>query len=148
MVADVDLVDALSVPICQLFWMVMVLPAVRPVFSITAVSCGKGKLLTLTAPPDVSAHAVSDQFPPAARFQNLLTPASKVMPLLPRQSPKRVPDQGADTPAAAISRKSRSASAATAAAVKVRETPTTSLLTRTRRIAVLAAPNVNVPLTV
>lgn len=138
-------VDASTAPIDQFELMVMVAPAFNPVSSMTTVSCASGKLATADAPPDVSAHAAADQKPPPTRFQYLLTPAANVMPLLPWQSPSRVPDQGADAPAAATSRKSTSDNAATAAAVSVLEAPNTTLRTSSLDVAVVVVPNVSVP---
>ena len=114
---------------------------------MTTVSCGNGKLAADGTPPDVSAHAVADQLPPAARLQYLVTPASNVIPLLPPQSPSRVPDHGADAPDTAMSLKSTSDSAATLATVNVRVVPGIDDLTTALIAGFAEVPKVSVPVT-
>ena len=139
--------EASNVPICQLLLMVMVAPRIRPKSSMTTVSCANGKLAAAATPPDVNAHALSDQFPPATWLQYLVTPAANVIPLLPPQSPSRVPDHGADAPVTAISLKSTSDSAATLATVNVRVTPGTDDRTRVLNTGFAEVPQVSVPVT-
>ena len=74
----------------------------------------------------VKHQAVDDQGPPPERFQYLLEPASKLMPVLPRQFPRRVPlrfPPDTAAPAMVMSRKSISVRVATAAQVRVLAVP-------------------------
>lgn len=98
-------------------------------------------------PPLLVAQLVADQFPPAARFQYLLAAAVNVMPLLPLQSPIRVPEAGAAAPAMVMSRKSTSVMD-TAAAVIVRVVPIVSDRQKCRIAALVPAEKVSVPVTV
>ena len=99
-------------------------------------------------PPLLVAQAMAPpQLPPAARFQYLLAAAVNVMPLLPLQSPMRVPEAGAAAPAMVMSRKSTSVML-TAAAVMVRVVPMVSLRTKCRMVALVPAEKVRVPVTV
>ena len=125
----------------------IVAPLFNPVDWKTAVSCASGKLLAATAPPPVVAQPVSDQLPPAAKFQYLLTPAPNVIPLLPLQSPNRVPLTGAAAPAMVMSRKSASVPEK-AAQVSVRVVPSVSERTNVRIVASVPAESVSVPLMV
>lgn len=104
--------------------------------------------MTAGVPPPVVAQPVADQLPPAARFQYLLAPASNVIPLLPLQSPKRVPDTGAAAPAMVMSRKSMSVREATAAQVSVRVVPIVADRANVRMVALVPAESVKVPLMV
>ena len=70
----------------------------NPVFSMTAVSCAKGKLSVDAPPPDDAAQLLPDQLPPAAVTQYTVFGASNVMPRQPRKSPLRVPEIGAAVP--------------------------------------------------
>ncbi len=102
----------------------------------------------LGVPPLLVAQAMAPpQLPPAARFQYLLAAASKVMPLLPLQSPMRVPEAGAAPPAMVMSRKSTSV-IDTAAAVMVRVVPMVLLRQKCRMVALVPAEKVRVPVTV
>ena len=127
--------------------MVMVAPLFRPVASKMQVSWARGKKLGSGVAPDDTVHPLLDQFPPPAKFQYLFEAAVNVIPLLPLQSPTRVPDAGAAAPAMVMSRKSTSAMD-TAAAVMVRVAPMVSLRTKVRPLALTPAGNVNVPFTV
>ena len=73
--------------------------------------------------------------------------AVNVMPLLPLQSPIRVPEAGAAAPAMVMSRKSTSV-IDTAAAVMVRVVPMVLLRTKCRLVASVPAEKVSVPVTV
>ena len=70
------------------------------------------------------------------------------MPLLPLQSPSRVPDNVPCAPAIVMSLKSTSDNVATAAAVTVICVPVIAEANLMRLTAVLLDPNVRVPLTV
>ena len=97
----------------QLASIVTVFPVRKPLFtvapalSIMAVSCANGK--SFTAGVAVSAedvdHTVPDQFAlaPLTLRKYLFAPAPNVMLVLPKQLPKRVPDQGEEAPAAVMS---------------------------------------------
>ena len=123
-------------------------PLFSPVASKMQVSWAKGKLSMLGVPPlDVAQAIAPPQFPPAARFQYLLTPAPKVIPLLPFASPKRVPDTGAAAPAMVMSRKSASVPE-NAAVVIVRVVPMVSDRTKFLLVALVPAEKVSVPVTV
>ncbi len=74
--------------------------------------------------------------------------AGNVIPLLPLQSPKRVPLTGAAAPAMVMSRKSMSVSDATAAQVNVRVVPMVSDCTNVLIVALVPAESVKVPLMV
>jgi hypothetical protein len=74
--------------------------------------------------------------------------ASNVIPLLPLQSPKRVPDTGAAAPAMVMSRKSMSVRDATAAQVSVRVVPRELDCTNVRTVASAPAESVKVPVIV
>ena len=125
----------------------MIAPLPRPVAWNTAVSCAKGRLLMAgVPPPDVAQPTAVAQLPPAARFQNFEVPAGNVIPLLPLQSPKRVPLTGAAAPAIVMSRKSISVSEATAAQVSVRVAPMVLARTNVRIVALAPAESVSVPL--
>ena len=101
----------------------MVAPLFSPVASKKQVSCANGKSLMFGVPPlDVAQPIEPPQLPPAARFQYLFAAAVNVMPLLPLQSPMRVPVAGAATPAMVMSLKSTSVRL-TAAQVNVRVVP-------------------------
>jgi len=102
--------------------MLMKAPLFSPVASKIQVSCARGKLLMFGVPPLLVAQPVADQLPPPARFQYLFAAAVNVMPLLPLQSPMRVPVAGAAAPAMAMSLKSTSVRL-TAAQVSVRVVP-------------------------
>ena len=70
-----------------------------------------------------------------------------MIPLLPLQSPKRVPDTGAAAPAIVMSRKSTSVPE-NAAVVIVRVVPMVSDWTKCRIVALVPAERVRVPVTV
>ena len=125
----------------------IVLPLVKPVASKRQVSCASGKLLTAGDAPELAAQPIALQFPPAAKFQYRVTPAPNVMPLLPLQSPSRVPLTGAAAPAIVMSRKSASVPA-NAAQVSVRVVPRVSDRTKVRMVASVPADSVRVPLMV
>ena len=118
-----------------------------PVAWNTAVSWARGKLFAAGAPPAVAAQPVEDQLPPPTKFQYRVVAAVNVMPLLPLQSPMRVPEAGAAAPAMVMSRKSTSVML-TAAAVMVRVVPMVSLWTKCRMVALVPAEKVSVPVTV
>ena len=126
---------------------VVVVPVPGLVDSKTAVSWASGKLLTAGDPPELAAQPVADQLLLPARFQYRVTPAPKVIPLLPLQSPKRVPDAGAAAPAMVMSRKSTSVPEK-AAQVNVRVVPMVSERTKCRIVASVPADSVKVPVTV
>ena len=127
--------------------MVVCVPVPGLVDSNTAVSCASGKLLTAGDAPELAAQPVADQLLLPARFQYTVLAASNVIPLLPLQSPKRVPDTGAAAPAIIMSRKSTSV-ADTAAQVSVRVVPMASDRTKCRVVALVPAESVRVPLMV
>ena len=114
--------DISMVPMFQSLLIVIVAPLFSPVASKMQVSCASGKLLTAGDAPLLNAQPVAVQLPPAARFQYLFAAAVKVIPLLPLQSPSRVPDTGAAAPDIVMSRKSTSVPE-NAAAVIVRVVP-------------------------
>lgn len=99
--------DISNVPIFHQVLMVIV-PVTLPVLLNTAVSWGNGKLAAAGEPPLVVAQPVAPQLCAPAKFQYTVLAAGNVMLALPLQSPSRVPDQGADAPAAVISLKSTS----------------------------------------
>jgi len=130
----VVLADILTVPILKALLTVIVAPLFSPVASKKQVSCARGKLLSAGVPPLLVAHPVAVQLPPAARFQYLFAAAVNVTPLLPLQSPRRVPVAGAAAPAMVMSLKSTSVRD-TAAQVSVRAVPMESLRTKCLRVA-------------
>ena len=81
--------------------------------------------MVLVEPPDVSDQLAAPNDPVPPRQYTVLA-AGNVIPLLPLQSPKRVPLTGAAAPAIVMSRKSMSVSDATAAQVNVRVVPMVS----------------------
>lgn len=141
------LADMSMVPMLYAALTVTVAPLFSPVASKKQVSCAKGKLFTAGEPPLVVAQPTADQLPPAARFQYLFAAAVNVIPLLPLQSPMRVPEAGAAAPAMVTSRKSTSV-IDTAAAVMVRVVPMVLLWTKCRMVALVPAEKVSVPVTV
>jgi len=147
-VANVIVFDVLAdisiEPIAYASFNVTVDPEFSPVASKIHVSCASGKLLTAGEPPLDVAQAVADQIPPEGRFQYLLTAAVNVIPLLPLQSPKRVPAAGAAAPAITTSLKSTSVKE-TDAHVNVRTVPITSERTNIRPVASVPAKQAKVP---
>ena len=94
------LVAMFNVPKVQLAFIVIVALVLSPVFSIIHVSCASGKLLISGVPPDVVAHAVAFQLPPATRFQYSVLAALKVIFVLFPKSPNLVPVKGIAAPVA------------------------------------------------
>jgi len=128
--------------------MVTVAPLFNPVASKKQVSCANGKLLIAGVPPlDVAQLIAPPQLPPPARFQYLFAAAVNVTPLLPLQSPMRVPVAGAAAPAMVTSLKSTSV-IDTAAAVMVRVVPMVLLRQKCRMVASVPAEKVSVPVMV
>ena len=115
----------------------------------TAVSCAKGKLLIAGVPPFVKDHLAfpDPHVSPIDWPHHTVLAASNVIPLLPLQSPNRVPDAGAAAPAMVMSRKSTSVSD-TAAQVRVRVVPRVLDCTKCRIVALVPADSVSVPVTV
>lgn len=114
------------------------------------VSCANGKLASNPEPPELVAQGdavVTPQLPPEVPIQYLFVPAGNVIPLLPLQSPKRVPLTGAAAPAMVMSRKSASVPEK-AAQVSVRVVPMVSERTNVRIVALVPADSVRVPLMV
>ena len=99
MVAAFVRVDISNVPIKgSVAFNVTVALVFNPVFSMTAVSCAKGKLSLLVPPPEVADQFVADQVPPAAEDQYTVLGVSNVIPRHPRRFPIRVPEIGAEVP--------------------------------------------------
>lgn len=129
--------------------MVIVEPDGSVALSTTTLSWAKGKLLLLTAPPEDKAQLPEeDQRALELLARYTVLAASNVIPLLPLQSPKRVPDTGAAAPAMMMSRKSMSVGVATAAQVSVRVVPRVLDCTNVRIVALVPAESVRVPLIV
>ena len=70
-------------PIARLILTVTVAEVFNPVFSIIAVSCGRGKLSSDAVPPDDGAQAVPVQLPPADKFQYTVLGVLNVIPEQP-----------------------------------------------------------------
>lgn len=113
------------------------------------VSCANGKAFTLPVPPVDVSHGFNPefQFSPLPITQYLFTPAENVIPLLPLQSPKRVPLTGAAAPAMVMSRKSASVPEK-AAQVSVRVVPMVSDCKNVLIVALVPAESVSVPVMV
>ena len=120
----------------------------RPALSMMTVSCASGKLAADAEPPLELDQILPLQLLDAVdAAMYLFAPATKVMLVLPKQLPRRVPDQGDDAPATAMSRKSTSVSAATVPTVNVLGVPIVS--ERTKYLLTEDCPAmVNVPVTV
>ena len=77
--------------ICHGLFNVIVCPVFNPVVLNTTVSCGRGKLVLATAPPEVAAQELLSQLPPLVLFQYTVLAAVNVIPVLLPRLPSLVP---------------------------------------------------------